>query len=156
MVIYDSRIVHRIFTRIRNRVLPNRTETQVELGGIGSPAQDPGSGERQPESLQVPESVCIGQDPDANPASGVHPLQSSHTEQKNSEPDIPSPTREPTIRAEDVKLLYSIWVGVFLFCFFLVSFIVIMVVRGVVDSLPAKFRFFANIYLAGLSSFLKY
>jgi hypothetical protein len=148
MVIYDSRVVQRNFTRIRNRVRRNRQEPQIELADIGSPPQEASSQEGEPESLRVPESVRVDRDADATPATGVNPPQASRAEQTK----VTSGGTAHPISAEDVMIPYSIRVGIFLFCFFLVSFIVIMVVRGAVESLPSDFLFFANIYLAGMSS----
>jgi hypothetical protein len=154
MVIYDSRVVQRNFTRIRNRVRRNRQEAQIELADIDSPPQEASYQENEPESLQVPESVRVDRDADATPATGVNPPQASRTEQTKVKSAAPLRGTAHPIRAEDVKVPYSIRVGIFLFCFFLVSFIVIMVVRGAVETLPSDFLFFANIYLAGTSSLL--
>jgi uncharacterized membrane protein len=54
-------------------------------------------------------------------------------------------------RPQEIIIPYSIRTGLFCFVFFLVSFIVIMVIRGVLDSLAVAFKFFANILLAGSS-----
>ena len=154
MVIYDSRVVQRNFARIRNRVRRNRQEPQIELADIGSLPQEASSQENGLESLQVPESVRVDRDADATPATGVKPPQASSIEQTRVKSAAPLRGIAHPIRAEDVKISYSIRVGIVLFCFFLISFIVIMVVRGAVDSLPSDFLFFANIYLAGTSSLL--
>jgi hypothetical protein len=57
---------------------------------------------------------------------------------------------ESVIRTrEEVAIPFSVRTGFFALALFLVSFIVILVVRGVVDNVPMLFNFFANIYLAG-------
>jgi len=155
MVIYDSRVVQRNFTRIRNRFRRTSQEPQIELGAFGSPPEGPSSQESGPESLQVPETVRVDPDAEANPATGVHPPHTSPAKQAKADPEAHLRGTAQAVRAEEAKLPYSLWVGLFLLCFFLVSFIAIMVVRGVVDSLPLDFRFFANIYLAGTSYLLQ-
>jgi hypothetical protein len=154
MVIYDSRVVQRNFTGIRTRFRRTRQEPQIELGSIDSPPEEPSSQESGPEVIQVPETVRVNPDADANPATGVKTPHASRTEQAKVETEAPVRGTAQPIRAEEAKLPYSLRVGLSLLCFFLVSFIVIMVVRGVVDSLPLDFRFFANIYLAGTSPLL--
>jgi hypothetical protein len=148
MVIYDSRIVQRYFAKIKNKLWRRRYQSQIELGDISPPA-DSRAQETEPESLHVPENVRVDPDENIQTAKEIGPLQSTRTEQAKVE--ALTVARSPThaIRAEDVRAPYSIWVGLILLCFFLVSFIAIMVVRGVVTDLPLDFRFFANIYLAG-------
>ena len=153
MVIYDSRIVHRALKRIKNLLRRRHPETQVELGDIASPAEGPLRQEQPSEDSQIPESVQIDQNPKASPASGVNSPPSAHVDQTKVVLDVPPRTTGAAVNAEDVKLPYSIRVGLLLLCFFLVSFVVVMVVRGVVHGLPSDFRFFANIYLAGTSLF---
>jgi len=149
MLIYDSRIVQRYFTKIKNRFHRNRHEPQIELGTIDSTPEETTPQDSEPGTVQAPESMRVDPASDANPATGVNSPQASRIEPAKVESETSSRSPTQPVRADEVALPYSISVGLCLFCFFLISFIVIMVVRGVVDNLPSDFRFFANIYLAG-------
>lgn len=147
MVVYDSRIVQRNFAKVRNKFRRNGHELQIELGTVDSPPDESQEGDSR--TAQGLESVRVDPHPDANLATGVNPPRGSRTERTKVEPEASLRNTTVAIRADDIALPYSIWVGLSLFGLFLVSFVVIMVVRGVVDNLPLDFRFFANIYLAG-------
>jgi len=64
--------------------------------------------------------------------------------------DIPEPSTS-RVRAEDVMIPYSISMGLIIFAIFIISFIVVIVIHGVVHNTPILFKFFANIYLAIVS-----
>ena len=132
MVIYDSRIVHSGLKKIRNKFQRNQ-EHQIELGTDGTPriSQDI-------QRVDNPETETS--------ASGVSRRQ-TNDESGEVEADLDQETAQTT--HENVMVPYSIAVGLLIFAFFVVSFIVIMVVRGVLTEAPPLFRFFANIYLAG-------
>lgn len=148
MVVYDSRIIQRNFTKVRNKFRRIGHEPQIELGTVDSPPDE--SQQDELGTAQGLESVRVDPHPDANSATGVNPPKASRTERIKVEPEVSLRNTTLAIRADDIALPYSIWVGLSLLCLFLVSFVVIMVVRGVVDNLPLGFRFFANIYLAGI------
>jgi len=72
-------------------------------------------------------------------------------QQENLETNPDSQAAAATVSAEDVVVPYSIWTGLIIFSFFIISFIVIMVLRGVLHGAPLLLKFFANMYLAGFS-----
>ena len=49
----------------------------------------------------------------------------------------------------DAVIPYKVSTGLLVFAFFLVSFVTIVAIRGVIKDLPALFKFFSNVYLAG-------
>jgi hypothetical protein len=51
----------------------------------------------------------------------------------------------------EISLPYSIRTGLFIFAFFVCTFVSVMVTRGVIHDLPLLYQFFANILLAGIS-----
>ena len=140
MVIFDSRIVHRYLRKMQDRVRRGQREPQLELGNQ-IPPQESTSQDEQPEILSV--------DPNGTnaSASGVSPQQITVSDQ---EEQIPSIDTVPLSTPQDIKVPYSITVGLIIFGLFIISFIVIMVIRGVVNELPSLLRFFANIFLAGI------
>jgi hypothetical protein len=140
MVIFDSRIIQKHIRKLRDMFRRSNQEPQIELG-TGSHSQEPTSPEELPKTLSVnPEETSVS-------ASGISSRQAPHTNVQIDEQPIDT-TRTPT--DQDVKLPYSLRVGLIILGLFLISFIVIMVIRGVLKDLPTLFRFFANIYLAGI------
>lgn len=136
MVIYDSRIIHNGLKKIRNKFRRHQ-EQQIELGTDVFPGQTQGI-----QRVDNPESETS--------ASGV----SRRPTDDGDNGSEANPTQEtPQIRPETVMVPYSIAVGLLIFAFFVLSFIIVMVLRGVLNDAPLLFRFFANIYLAGKSPF---
>lgn len=138
MVIFDSRIIHNWIRKIRNRFQRNQQENNVEL-------------EENIDTNEValntrPESKPIPVDPNNNETSLSRRNQQSPDQQDNH-----VESSVPRVRSDEVKMPYSILTGVVIFVIFIVSFIVIMVIRGVVPNSPIAYRFFANMYLAGIS-----
>jgi hypothetical protein len=141
MVIFDSRIVHRAFTKIQKKVRRNRQEPQIELGE---------NSQTEPTKTTdiSPNVVPVDNGGNANTASGVseRPISRSGSEGVSSE------NPAPALRSQENVSLYSVKVGLLLLGLFIISFIIIMVLRGVLRDAPVLFRFFANIYLAGIFS----
>jgi hypothetical protein len=135
MVVFDSRVIHNALKKIRNKFRRNQ-EQQLELG---------------PDSSQViSQDIQRVDNPEVETsASGVNQRQATD-DAGGSEAD--SNQTVPRVRAENVIVPYSIKVGLLIFAVFLVIFVVIMVLRGVLTDAPLLFRFFANIYLAGMPS----
>lgn len=79
-------------------------------------------------------------------ASGVSQQGSIDSEENEANTD----RRTLQQRSENVMVPYSAKVGLLIFALFVLSFIVIMVLRGVLTNAPTLFRFFTNIYLAGM------
>jgi hypothetical protein len=133
MVVFDSRVIHNGLKKIRNKFRRNQ-EQQLELG---------------PDSSQViSQGIQRVDNPEVETsASGVNQRQATD-DAGGSEAD--SNQTVPRVRAENVIVPYSIKVGLLIFAVFLVIFVVIMVLRGVLTDAPLLFRFFANIYLAGM------
>jgi hypothetical protein len=142
MVIFDSRIVHRVCAKIWKRLRRNHQEQQIELG------ENP-QAETSPSADIQPDVVRVDNQGNTNSASGVIQRPVSRS---SSAGDPRSDDTTPVVRSQENVALYSVKVGLLLFGFFIVSFIVIMVLRGVLIDAPILFRFFANIYLAGKAS----
>jgi len=140
MVIFDSRIIQKYIRKLRDMFRRRNEEPQIELG-TDSHSQQPTSPEEPPKTLSIdPEETAVS-------ASGINSQQAPRTNIQIDDQPIDG-TPPPT--DQEVKLPYSLRVGLMILGFFLISFIVIMVIRGVVKDLPTLFRFFANIYLAGI------
>lgn len=89
------------------------------------------------------ENMEMTQDSQANGKN-----QASETQdQQNKEPS--SAEREPRVVPQERILNFSWQFGVGLIVFFFLTFIAIMVLRGVLPGKPLLFSFFANMYLAG-------
>lgn len=140
MVIFDSRIIQRYIRKLRDMFRRRNQEPQIELG-TNSHSQEPTSPEEGPKTLSIdPEETAVS-------ASGINSRQAPRT---NAQTDEQTSDTTRTLTDQDVKLPYSLRVGLIILGLFLISFIVIMVIRGVLKDLPSLFRFFANIYLAGI------
>jgi hypothetical protein len=138
MIIFDSRIIHSWIRKIRARFQRNQQEENIELG------ENTISNEAVPNTVEQSESKSIPLDIDNNET----PL-SRRNQQSQVQPDNNVEDSAPRVRSDEVKMPYSIRTGVVIFVLFLTSFIVIMVIRGVVHNSPTTYRFFANMYLAG-------
>jgi hypothetical protein len=147
LVIFDSRIVHRFFRNVKTCIRGRRREENVELGDTPStPRVQCDEAPVEGSSLQV------GSNREA-PASlrNRQPGQLENTAgARLNDEAIQEPS--PRVSAEHVIVPYSIWTGLVIVLFFLISFIIIMVLRGVLQNAPSLFEFFANMYLAGSSS----
>ena len=151
MVVFDSRIIQRwyrrILTRIRTRFHRHQPEPQTELGVISNTESvQPSSAEETP----VTETIRIdsGATKISGPGSGPSRRQVAQQEEPAANTSEPISVAQ-AVRSDEVKVPYSILIGLTVFAFFLISFVVIMVVRGVVKNSPVLFQFFANMYLAG-------
>jgi hypothetical protein len=125
---------------IRRKLRRNHPEQQIELG------ENP-EAETSPSADTQLDAVRVDIQANTNSASGViqRPLSSSGSAGDPQSEATPA----AVVRSQENASLYSVKVGLLLFGFFIVSFIVIMVLRGVLNDAPILFRFFANIYLAG-------
>lgn len=135
MLIFDSRIIQRNGKKIWNK-LRRRHERPVEL--------EENSRSTEPETDQSPVRI----DDHEQPQQGVKNRQVQVSSPDNETP-VPVEAPPPSPPSQDIRLAYSIRTGLFIFAFFLATFITVMVIRGVILDLPPLFRFFANIYLAG-------
>jgi len=134
MVIFDSRVVHNCLKAVKNKFRRNR-EQQPELGHNLSQVA--------PQDIQRVDNPKI--ETSATGVSQRQPLDAAEDSEVDTSQTI------PVVRSENLIVPYSIKVGLLVFALFVVSFIVIMVLRGTLTDAPALFRFFANIYLAGRS-----
>jgi hypothetical protein len=129
--VWDSMVLHRGY-----RNLSRRFRRPVTQGPIDQPSGlETGDGEQEVAEVELPETGIS--------ASGVTP--DSRAQQVDDQEVVTS--RE---RNRDVVLPFSVLTGAIVLALFFVSLIVILVIRGVVPNLPMLFRFFANIYLAGI------
>lgn len=140
LAIFDSRIIHRWLRKIKTWVRKNHREENVELGENANSAENESqSGNTQPE----PEPIRVD-------ASDESPASVGTRRQHGRQDDISEERSMPRVRAEDVMVPYSILTGSIIFACFIISFIAVMIIRGVVHNLPILFKFFANMYLAGI------
>ena len=144
LVIFDSRIIQRYVRRILNKFRRSNPEPELELG-TESQAAEESTTSVLPEAQ--PEIHPVDRETPAASASGVNTQQTVHV---NAQADLQTDNATRSASTQDVKVPYSIFVGLSILVFFIVSFVVIMVIRGVLDDLPTLFRFFANIFLAGI------
>lgn len=141
MAIFDSRIIHRWLRKIKNMVRKSQRQENVELGEDVNP---PEVHSRPDETQAEPQPIKVDSKSETSVPIGNRRPQ-GHQE------NVTEPST-PRVRAEDVMIPYSILTGLIIFATFIISFIVVMVVRGVVQNAPVLFQFFANMYLAGISS----
>ena len=149
LVVYDSRLIPRCLRKIRNQFCgPPRPEQNVELGGStnqGDPSLD-----SQTEDASIHENA-IPVDSNNEIVSSLRNRQPRQQQITDTSPDSEQQPA-PRVRAEDVMIPYSIRTGLVVFFLFVLSFVVTMVVQGVVRNSPILFQFYANMYLAGSSS----
>lgn len=139
MMIYDSRILHTVVSRFWARIRHREScdHRQIELG----PMADVGA------STPTAQGSAVRIDREGNKlASRADTVPRAESPIEPTELSRTPSSRETT---QQVGVPYSIRTGLLAFAFFVVSFIVIMVTRGVITSLPSLYRFFANIFLAG-------
>jgi hypothetical protein len=141
MIIFDSRIIHNWIRKIKAQFQRNQQEENIELGENTIPNEAvPSTGEGQSESKPIPLDTNNNETP-----------VSRRNQQSQAQQDSNVEDSGPRVRSDEVKMPYSIATGVTIFALFIISFIVIMVIRGVVHNSPVAYRFFANMYLAGIS-----
>ena len=139
LVIFDSRIIHRWLRKLKIQFRRSQREQNVEIGENTNPPEvnpQPRETQSEPNPIQV--------DSNNEPSTSLRNRQQS---QQDNTPE----TSGPRVSAENVKIPYSILTGLIIFTFFIISFVTIMVIRGVVHNAPVLFEFFANMYLAGTS-----
>jgi hypothetical protein len=113
----------------------------MELGTV-SGANESEAGQTEQPAILPTDSL---ESKPSGSASGV-----AHDTRPNRATQEHAQETESVIRTrEEVAIPFSVRTGFIALALFLVSFIVILVVRGVVDNVPMLFNFFANIYLAG-------
>src|SRR5947207_5559673 len=126
MLIFDSRLIQRngkkLWNKLRRR---HASERPVELEA------NPRSTE--PETDQS--TVRIDVHEEQQQQSGVKNRQVQVPSTDNETP-APVESPPPSPPSQEIRLTYSIRTGLFIFVFFLATFITVMVIRGVVPDLP--------------------
>ena len=130
---------------MRNRFRRNHQEPEIEVEDISNSQRVEQNISETPFPKPEPSSIRVDLENNENSASGVNRQQADQAD------NAPAENSTRTVRSEEVKTPYSILVGMIILSLFVVSFIVIMVIRGVLHNLPPLFGFFANMYLAGIS-----
>src|SRR5271170_5164422 len=137
MMIFDSGIIHNGIRKIKTRFQSNQQDEHVELGeGANLSEAVLNTGEQQSESEPI----------------RVH--NETAVSRRNQQPQDQQDDIEKSasrVGSDEIKMPYSILTGVAIFAVFIVSFIVVMVIRAVVPNSPIAYRFFGNMYLAGTS-----
>jgi hypothetical protein len=137
-VVWDSRILQNQYKRIIRRSARTPTTAQtLELG-------ENNHNEEQSTVVDHPVTEPTDVSKAVVSASGVTSSHVRSTASPEDEQVSNSREREP-----HVVVPFSVRTGAISFALFLVSLVIILVVRGVVADVPPLFRFFANIYLAG-------
>ncbi|KIW21447.1 hypothetical protein PV08_02027 [Exophiala spinifera] len=141
-VIWDLRILHPVFSRIRGVFLPTR---QTEIRDVEMTSSANIETENNAEDVSARE-----------PSTGQEMAQ---TERGNSavEPTVlrQSATNDSRERLSarviprDRELKVSWRFGTILIAAFLATFVVVMILRGVIKQRPLLFSLFSNLYLAG-------
>jgi hypothetical protein len=137
MTIFDSRIIHNAIRTIKTRFQNNQQDEHVELGeGANLSEGVLSAGERQSESelIRVTNETAVSR---------------RNQQSQDQQDDIEKSASR--VGSDEIKMPYSILTGVAIFSLFVVSFILIMVIRAVVPNTPIAYRFFSNMYLAGTS-----
>jgi hypothetical protein len=148
LVTFESRVIQRSIRKIKNLFRRTTPAHNVELG------ENTSEGDASPETVAPSvQGNTIPVDSADEITSSLRNRQAHSEENTNTESDFPQDPA-PRVRAEDVMIPYSIRTGMILFALFVASFIVIMVIRGAVSDAPLLFQFYANMYLAGLSSYI--
>jgi hypothetical protein len=147
LVVFDSRVIQRSIRKVKNLFRGMTPAQNVELG------------ENTTEEDTSPQTGAPSAQENTIPVDSTHDIASSlRNRQARSEENVnlESSPQNPAarVRAEDVIIPYSIRTGLVLFALFVISFIVTMVVRGTVSDAPLLFQFYANMYLAGSSSYI--
>ena len=101
---------------------------------------------RQQQQQQQPPSTSDTRTPDAQLAEEEQQQQQQQQQQASSSA---SAEDEPRVIPRDRQLNMSWKTGLAVVATFLVSFAVVMVLRGVLTDAPLLYRLFANMYLAG-------
>lgn len=140
LVIFDSRIVHKFIRKVRTRLRRNSQDGNMELG------QDVPSRDAELAVETVPQDTKPVQIDISGAETSATRLSTSR---QQDESNLTVENSRARIRSEEVKAPYSIMTGVSIFALFMISFITIMVIRGVVGNLPKPYQLFANMYLAG-------
>jgi chromate transport protein ChrA len=141
-VIHDYRWLHapvKTFTGMFKRNT-ERTATEEEQVDLPEMRKESGGRVRRPPGDSHPEG---SQQAEARAADGI-----AH-EENEGRTDTSAPAEEPRVVPHEHRLNFSWKVGALVIASFLGSFVVIMVLRGVLRSPPLLYRLFANMYLAG-------
>jgi hypothetical protein len=128
MTIFDSRIIHSGIRIIKTRFQSNQQDEHVEREDANLSEAVLSTGEQQSESEPIP-------------------VSRRNQQSQDQQDDIEKSASR--VGSDEIKMQYSIVTGVAIFALFVVSFIVIMVIRAVVPNSPTAYRFFSNMYLAG-------
>ena len=143
MAIFDSRIIHRWLRKIKVKFQRVQRQESVELGENTNPHETDVQPAEPTETPSDPKPIPVDSNDESSTSIG-------NRRQQDRQENIPEPPA-PRVRADDVMIPYSILIGLIIFAVFIISFVVVMVIRGVVHDAPNLFVFFANMYLAGIS-----
>lgn len=149
-VIHDFRWLHGPVKAIRDAIMRKR-QPSAEPETIGLPEQGSAIVRQTQNGGGNATNVAAG--PSRRPGS-IKSAQSDRlptTEREAAElgTDCASATEEPRTIPPERSLNFSWKVGLIVICLFLVSFAVIMVLRGVLLNKGLPYSLFANMYLAG-------
>jgi hypothetical protein len=136
MTIFDSRIIHNGIRTIKTRFQGNQQDEPVERedANLSEAVLSTGEQQSQSEPIRVNNETAVSR---------------RNQQSQDQQDDIEKSASR--VESDEIKMPYSILTGVAIFSLFVVSFIVIMVIRAVVPNSPIAYRFFSNMYLAGTS-----
>ncbi|KAH8881270.1 hypothetical protein GQ53DRAFT_518390 [Thozetella sp. PMI_491] len=142
-VIHDSRWLHKPVKALV--MLIRRQKNTIPPVEEGRAEADPPRIETSVGSSQNTELAQVTQHP-----SSTGPLSEVPAPDRNEgEEAQPASETEQRIIPQEYKLGFSWKVGAIIIAAFFVTFIAVMVLRGVVPDPPLLYRLFANLYLAG-------
>jgi chromate transport protein ChrA len=138
-VTYDYRVLHPAVKRVvglfKKNKQPSPEDERVEL-----PPITPRDGSQEPEEIQAPTDA-------SNPTSSMT---------KRNGPSSSTPVTEEPKEAHEHRIIpaartlnISWQFGTVILMAFLLTFIIIMVLRGVLPNRPLLFKLFSNMFLAG-------
>ncbi|RYP00783.1 hypothetical protein DL764_006417 [Monosporascus ibericus] len=149
-VIHDFRWLHGPVKAVRNAVMrkkqrPAETEETIDL-----PRQDPSVDGSVQKDTRGDDNISAGPSTGSAPAEGAKPgLPTSEREAAESGTAAATAAEEPRFVPPERRLNFSWKFGLAIICSFFISFLVIMVLRGVLPNKGLLYSLFANMYLAG-------
>ncbi|RYP36316.1 hypothetical protein DL767_003469 [Monosporascus sp. MG133] len=149
-VIHDFRWLHGPVKAVRNAVMrkkqrPAETEETIDL-----PRRSPSVDASAQKDVRGDGNRSAGPSTSSAPAEGAKSgLPTSEREAAESGTAAATAAEEPRLVPPERRLNFSWKFGLAIICGFLVSFIVIMILRGVLPNKGLLYSLFANMYLAG-------
>ena len=147
-VVYDYRFLHGPVKWVMQLFKRKRSSPAVEAGEE--------MGEASPQAVQGPTEV---EEPSATTSSGLPSPAPAHTRSSLketpqsdlpvNEPDVVEERTAPRLVPEDRVLDVSWQMGVIIITGFFATFIIFMILRGVLKNPSLLYSLFANMYLAG-------